>query len=200
MTKQKILLTLVGILLIVNITTLTFLWLQYNRHGRPAPGMGTRDFIIREVGLSPAQQLQYDSLRNIHRNNIFELNEENRKLHDQMFQNIGASSIDSIRLDSMALKLSQNEVKMQRLTIFHFRELRNILDSKQQIKFDKILQKAIRLINRQVQPRPGGMPPPHEGGRRARPSDGPPPPPEDDGPPPNEDGPPPPDKNGPTPL
>lgn len=199
MTKQKILLALVGILLIVNITTLTFLWLQYNRQGRPEPGMGTRDFIIREVGLSPAQQLQYDSLRNIHRTNIIELNEENRKLHDQMFQNVGATSIDSIRLDSMALKLSQNEVKMQRMTIFHFRELRNILDSKQQIKFDKILQKALRLINRQVRPKPGQMPPPHEGNRGGGPSDGPPPH-EDDGPPPNEDGPPPPDKNGPPPL
>ena len=148
MAKQKILLATVVVLLIVNIATLTFLWMQYRRPSEPAPGMAARDFIVKEVGLTLSQQQQYDSLRKIHRKSVIGLNDENKRLHDQMFENVGATAIDSIMLDSMAYKLSQNEVKRQKITLYHFRELRKILTVEQQSKFDNILKEALKIIGR----------------------------------------------------
>ena len=198
MLKPKTWIALVVILLLVNITTLAFLWFQYKRHAVPPQGASTKDFIIREVGLTAKQQLQYDSLRKLHHKAISTLNTDDRRLHDQMFEYIGASNIDTIMLDSMALQMSQVEVKKQKITLYHFRELRKILTSEQQAKFDKILSEAIKLINRPAQHNGGRMPAP--GGHSARPEDHdrPPPPagefephpPDGDGPPLNEEGPP----------
>ena len=182
MAKQKILLATIVLLLIVNIATLTFLWMQYKQPAGAPSGMAARDFIVKEVGLTPLQQQQYDSLRKIHRKSVRWLNDENRRLHDQMFENVGSTSIDSIMLDSMAYKLSQNEVKRQKATLYHFRELRKILTVEQQSKFDNILKEALKIIGRPERPRDRNkMHPPRNNGER----------PAEDKPPRGEDGPPP---------
>lgn len=161
--KPGIWITVVVLLLLINIATLTFLWLQYKSPERPGAGLAAKDFIIKKVGLTILQQHQYDSLRVIHRRGIFAINEENRRLHDRLFENVKVQFIDSLLLDSIVLKISHLEVSKQKITLYHFRDLRNILTSGQQIKFDKILSEVLLLVGRPR--RPGEkLHPPHKDG------------------------------------
>ena len=174
------------LLLLMNIATLTFLWLQYKSPERQGIGLATKDFIVKELGLTVAQQHQYDSMRAIHRKGIMTINEENRRLHDLLFENVSKQNVDSLLLDSLALNISRLELRKEKITVYHFRDLRTILTTVQQAKFDKILQEVLKMVGRPGRPdgkmrhpRRDGMPPP-DGELK----DGPPRPGDDDGMPP----------------
>ena len=65
--------------------------------------------------------------------------------HDWLFINVSVQLINSPLLDSTVLKIIRLEVSKQKITMYHFRNLWNILTSGQQVKFDKILSE-VRLI------------------------------------------------------
>ncbi len=148
MQKSRLWLIIVVLLVLINIATLTFLWVQYKSPEKQGVGLATKDFVTKELELTPAQQKQYDSLRFIHRKEIMELNKKDRHLHDQLFENISVQNIDTALLDSMAYKLSLVEANKQKITLYHFREFRKILTTDQQKKFDKILSQVLKLIGR----------------------------------------------------
>lgn len=156
MQKSRILIIIVAILVLLNVCTLSFLWVQHKSSESVGAGPSTKDFVIREIGLTPAQQVQYDSLRKTHHENMMSLNEQGRKLHDQLFENISIEIIDSALIQNISSQISSVEIENQKNTLYHFRQLRKMLTHEQQNKFDKIIQDVLRMLGNPG-PKHGGM-------------------------------------------
>ena len=101
MQKSRFWIIIVVILILLNVCTLTFLWKQHSLAEREGTGPATKEFILKEIGLTRIQQIQYDSLRKIHHKIILNLNRQNRELHDQLFENIKIENIDSSTVNNI---------------------------------------------------------------------------------------------------
>ncbi len=184
MQKSRLWILIMIVLVLLNVFTLTFLWMQAKTAEGEGARRSTKDFIIKEVGLTNEQIILFDSLRKIHHSKIKRLNQQNRELHDQLFENISIVQIDSTLIQNISSQISKIEVEKQAITLYHFRAFRKILTTQQQNKFDSIINDVLRTL---------GRPGPKEGNRRPpKPGDNSPydrnemepPPMEEDGPPP----------------
>lgn len=204
MKSYKIWLVIVLALLAVNSGVLAVMWLQHKRplvareHGDARQGMEPKDVLINALALTAKQQEIYDGMRKSHMDITRKLNEEGHALHDSLFSNIKKNKIDSAVINSITKKISDNQVQMEKATLYHFRSFRAILTPEQERKFDGIINDVLRMMSRpgpmQGQPERGGpgndMRPdsskrgqtgrPHDKGRRGDhfglPPDGMPPP------------------------
>jgi Spy/CpxP family protein refolding chaperone len=187
----KFWLAIVIILLIVNSVVLVTIWLHKNPTENDHQNMEPKDVLIKTLSLTQKQQDLFTVMRNKHHELTSKLNDENHILRDSLFDNIKKPIIDTLLINSLSKRISDNETLIEKATLYHFRQLRGILTAEQQSKFDKVIQDVLRMMGR-----PGPMDGQHKG-------DGPPdrfPPGRDGrrdhhGPPP--DGMPPPDQNGP---
>ncbi|HZX59016.1 MAG TPA: hypothetical protein VFE54_09825, partial [Mucilaginibacter sp.] len=87
---------IVVVLLCVNSAFLVMMWQQKKTSppgGQPRPEV--KDFIIKELALTPAQTARFDSLREIHHRTIDSLNDETRRLKDQLFSNLNKPGTDA---------------------------------------------------------------------------------------------------------
>lgn len=172
--KIKSLYILVGVLLLINIATLGFIWYttvnvkaELERHP-PRPD-NNNSFLADELGLTGEQLNKFDTLKSEHHQGVQKIMGQTKELKDQLFECIKTG--DDAKAKELAGKLSENNKAMELLTYEHFKEVRNICNENQKIKFDRILVELVRGLEAQSPP-PMGAPPP---GDRRPPSDRPPP-------------------------
>lgn len=160
-TKIKSLYILVGILLIINFGTLAFVWFaagklrsEFEVHP-PNPENGS-SFLANELGLTGAQLEKFDTLKKGHRLMVQNIMLKTKELKDELFECIKTGN-DS-RAREIARMLSANNEAMEMLTYEHFKEVRQICNDEQKVKFDKILAELVRGLEAQSHP-PFGLPP-----------------------------------------
>lgn len=159
------------LLVALNLATLAFMW--FNRPGRERPGDKAQAaaFLIRELDLNPAQQYQYQKLRQEHRAKLNVLNERDRVLHKRFFDLLSPETADSISMEAMATAIAANRKEMELVTYEHFDMIKKLLNPAQQMKFDSIFQDVLRMVLPMPSPPPPPPPP------AALPPPPPPPPP-----------------------
>lgn len=133
----------IALLLVLNIGTLTFMWMH-----RPLPPdqRGPFQFLVHATGMDEVQQKSYAQLRDAHRAQVESFRAQNSDLRKQLFAQLAQhSSSDPIVLqltDSIASVKRQEEI----LTYEHFREVRAICRPDQQSKFDAAIGEAIQSM------------------------------------------------------
>lgn len=228
-TNNRWLSVLILLLLTANIITLAFLWVNkradaayFNEPPPPPPQQGGQvfEFLTHELKLDSAQQEAYKKLRDEHRSQVRPFQDSIGKAKDSFFDLLKQENVSDSMVEAYSKKIGNLEQQRDVFTFRHFQKLRAICNKEQQIKFDSIIQQALKQMApaRQQGPgmdrpgperrgdgpmrRPGMKPdgnrPPPPGGMRPAGDDGPPPPGmrPGDGPPPNGgmrpgDGPPP---------
>jgi len=165
-------------LVCVNTVVLVMLWKERRpRHPGGQDGMAVRDFLAKELSLTPKQVLQFDSLRELHRAGMDSLNENIHALRDRLFGGLSQPNANPEVTNNIVQQIGANSALIDKETFYHFRKLRELLSSTQQQKFDNTIKQVLHMMARQGPSNgPGGGPPP--GSRRP---DGPP-----EGPPPRE--------------
>lgn len=160
MKNFKFLIIIVILLVIINCVLLGSLWFtKYHMAGPPPPiGLPERanDYLIRELKMTPAQVKQYDAMKKQHFEATKKLNDQNRLLRDEFFENIKTPVLNKAVIDSLQKKISANSVTLDTTTLFHFRKLRTILNDEQKTKFDKIVQNALHMMGGPQKGGPGG--------------------------------------------
>ncbi|MFN0214880.1 MAG: hypothetical protein ACKVT2_11545 [Saprospiraceae bacterium] len=138
----------IAVLLLLNIGTLTFMWVR-----RP-PSFQARGpfmFLVKATGMDEAQQAAYGELRDLHRPEMEGNRKQISELHGQMIGLLAQheeSDPEVFQLaDSIAAIKRQEELAMYA----HFRRVRAICRPDQQVKFDAAIGEAIRSM--------GPMPP-----------------------------------------
>jgi hypothetical protein len=185
MKKINIWVLIVTVLVVVNSAALVMLWKHGGHRFRPMPEQHAevKDFIIKELALTPVQTKQFDDLRKAHSHTIDSLNENTRMLKDRLFASLGKPAISSKTIDSITGKIGDDAAMIDGATFYHFQKLRGILNADQQKKFDSIIRQVLHMMaHNPAGPAPGR--PRGPGGMQQ----GPPPPGGPDG---NQAGPPP---------
>lgn len=163
MNNTKFLKVVILLLLLINISTLAFLWLN-----RPQRKDNIGDFFAKELQFTPQQKEQFASLRDEHRNQVQALRKSNRELHDAYFDLLKNPTVDSVAIKKAISELLKIRAKEELETFNHFQKVRGICDETQKKKFDEIIKDAARMLAPRG-PREGQGPPPRR-------EDGPPPP------------------------
>jgi len=135
-------------LLVVNIGTLSFIWLHHG-HGGPPPPHGRGDvagFLTHELNFSPEQEKQFDQLREEHHHAMEKFQDEGRERHHQLFDLLHASTADSAAIQSAAKGIAENQSQIEVVTFHHFQQVRAICNPEQQKKFDEIIDEALRMM------------------------------------------------------
>ena len=169
--KNKVLIGLVALLLIANTVSIIFLWLDKDR--RPPGNKGTpAAFLIKELSLDAKQQEQFGLLVKEHQSGAVVIRNKIKAAKEAFFDLLKQPSVsDSARLQA-ADAISVQTEELDLLTFSHFQKVRALCTAEQQLKFDNIIQDALRKMGSARPHGPGGPPPPS-----AREENGPPLPP-----------------------
>ena len=125
-------------------------------------------FLKEELGLTDAQFDEYKQLRQEHRRQSESLHWEQRELRRIMMGELFEADTDTLRAFRLAQRIGDVQEELERLTLMHFMDLRELIGSKQQEKLRALIDEFFR----QNQPSPppgyppdGDRPPPGRGHR-----------------------------------
>jgi len=167
MKSNKVLVVIVIVLILINCTLLSFVWLNVYHVKRHPPIQGPAfDFLSRELQLTPAQKGQYEKLRNAHAYFADSVSTQTRMMRDSFFDRLKDPSVKPEIINTLEKKISDNTAKLDTSTFYHFRRFRAILTAAQQQKFDDVIQDVLRGM--------GGRPPQGGNMHPGSPPDGPP--------------------------
>jgi hypothetical protein len=204
--KNTITNILIGLLVIVNIITLSLYWLKIERP-EPLPKNNGRaeDFVIRELKLDSAQQIAYLAMVKEHRQQVQDIRRSFKNGKEQFFDLLKNDTVNTNEFNEALKGTTVEQMKVDSITFYHFKKLRAICNPAQKKKFDEIIQQVLRMSGGprpislngrpENQPQQEGkdrMPPP-PGGQDFQPDGHRPPPPDGR----EHDGPPPPPRDGP---
>jgi protein CpxP len=171
--KIKSLYILVGILLLINVATMSFIWytkiITEQQINPPRPD-NNRSFLADELGFTGEQSQKFEVLKQEHRRGVEIILSETKELKDKLFDCIKTGN-DS-KAKELSGKIAEKQSALEILTYEHFKEVRKVCNDEQKVKFDKILVELIRGLETKSPP-PNGAPPPED---RRPPGDRPPPP------------------------
>jgi periplasmic protein CpxP/Spy len=154
---------IVALLICINSLVLIFIW-QQNRLSPPTDGnVEVKDYIIKELSLSKRQVEKFEVMRKAHHASVEKINEHIHLLRDSLFTNINTVKVGATVIDSLTNKIGYNTALTDKITFYHFRDLRAILEPAQQEKFDSIIHRVLQMMVQPMPPGgrgPNGMPPP----------------------------------------
>jgi len=186
--KQKRYLTIaVIILLLMNLTTLTLLWIGRPEGHKPPRDRGkpvddrawVQELLQQQRGFDENQVGQYLKLRAGHRSQARKLEAEIQKLKKEMFDEVLKENPRPTLSDSLLALVQDRQVRLEKITFQHFLDLKNLCRPEQQDQLKILMHEVFR-----PGPMPGqGAEVPLPPDRQERPAP-PPPSPGDELPPP----------------
>jgi hypothetical protein len=142
MRNNKPLIVTIIILVILNITTLTFLWLgrplhRNERLERP----NVERYLHRKLNLSHSQQQNFQLARAEHFEKTSRLMDVIGKTRHELSK---TESDNHQKIDSLLESISQNNKDLERLNFKHFKKLKSFCDDVQKPQFDSIMNEMMR--------------------------------------------------------
>jgi Spy/CpxP family protein refolding chaperone len=158
MKKEKFFMITTFVLLLLNTATLIFLFKnqQQNFPGKMEGNPG--EYIIRELDLDASQQKQFEVLRRQHQEQLRNIRDEDRRLHDVYFGMLKTNFQQRGAVDSITSLISARRKQAELALFDHFAGLRAICNPSQNEKLNSIIDE----IARRLSPKPlDGPPVPH---------------------------------------
>jgi Spy/CpxP family protein refolding chaperone len=165
MNNTKFLKIVIVLLLLINISTLSFMWLNL-----PVKHDFVGDVFAKELQFTEQQKEQFQTLKEEHRSQVEALKSENKEKHDAYLNLLKTPNVDSLALKKAVAEILKIKEKEELAMFYHFQKVRALCDETQKKKFDQVINEAARMMA-PMPPREGQGPPP-----RGRFEDGPPPP------------------------
>jgi hypothetical protein len=143
--KNKVLVTIIAILLLSNIALLVFFISGMKKPDREnqaeqKASHSTESFLQTRIGFTEQQITQFNKLREEHHQKLNPLFEDLRKTKDQFFISVKDSLSDSY-IDSLSVLIGEKQKNLDRQVFRTIQEVRSICSPQQQIKFDSLLPK-----------------------------------------------------------
>jgi len=179
MTQNKLIKWLIGILLVVNILTITIIWIlvsrdklppQFDRVGKPPGGA---EQLQKELNLTEAQKKQFEDARKKSFAQADVLFKELNELKTKYFGELQNEKTDTVLVNSLLRKIGAIQIDLEKQRFEHFRYLLSICTAEQKEKFKPILKEFLvgkpPRLNDKGKPMPGfpgkegmrdNMPPP----------------------------------------
>jgi protein CpxP len=172
MVSKKFFTILVILLLLANFATIAVFWLKKEENPKPIKG-GPAQFIIKELGLTKAQEEQFLALATAHQDAVRPIREGLKAAKDNFFSLLDQPNLsDSTKL-AAAKNISKYSEQIDLITLNHFAQVRAMCTADQKTKFDSIIKQVTQMMamphpDRRPHDRPpiddpNGMPPPSDG-------------------------------------
>jgi len=168
MSNPRFLKIVIGILIGINLATLTFMWVTRPRPELEQTQRAPGQFLKKALRLTPQQQEQFLHMRKNHQQQLIVYHKRNQELRRRFFNHLLESNPDPIQMLQLADSIALNQKTLDTLTYQHFLSMKRILNKKQQEKFRDIFFKVFVTITSQPLPPPPGAeaqrhrpPPPH---------------------------------------
>ena len=146
--RSKVFLVIIGILLIANIAMLSF-FLMKKDTGRHEKGPDRKamisDFLKKEIGFTPEQLQQYDTLSTRHRENMKKMFENLRGSKDNQFKQLTAGNFNDSIMTSVADQSAASQKIMELQMFNHLKSIRMLCTPEQLPKFDSLF---VKILNR----------------------------------------------------
>ncbi|MFZ6008910.1 MAG: hypothetical protein ACOYXT_01075 [Bacteroidota bacterium] len=143
MNKVKFLTFTVVILIILNVTMMTFLWLR-----KPPARQGPDRIIIERLELRTEQVEEFEKLKQAHRSQVRIFHDSIRMLKTIFFDGLRTEHPDLAQAEHHAAKISRLQKKIEMATFLHFQSLRQLCDDRQKPLFDEFIQEIARALGR----------------------------------------------------
>lgn len=134
---------LIAALVLMNIATLTTLWLR--PMGPPPPGRpGADRFLIKELNLNEEQAAKFKRFREEHFEKTKGLDREMREGRRLIIEELAKNPPDTTAAFAIKQKHLSNIATLDSLLIDHYLELRKLLTTEQQEKLGHVFLESIR--------------------------------------------------------
>jgi protein CpxP len=152
MKKETFLVLVIIALLLLNLGTLGYLFMQQQRqthnfphHQPPRPDK----LIIERLQLNDNQIEQFEESKFKHRSNIIKLEQEAAQLHAAYFSLLKQPKYNYTEADSFQQLLAQNQIEKDSVTFLHFEELKAICTEKQIPLFYNLIEEIGEILTTQ---------------------------------------------------
>lgn len=158
------------ILVILNVSTLTMLWVQHYRNKAysklPPPRRGPEKiqrFLERELSLSPEQARRFRKLRQDLASKGIKIQNQVHQLKSEIMEELFAPDFDRSKVNHFASDIGKKQAKLEILVFDHFQDLKKVLSPDQRKKFQLLVHDLLIMIKESSQPRPDSTPLRHKG-------------------------------------
>ncbi len=149
--KNKVLIWTSIVLLALNISTIGAIWIEkqmdkktYKELRNPNP----KDILISELNMNEAQMQSYRNSRKKHwqlvRLEKQSIHKAKQRIHDELFK----SHPDTQYINQLIDTIGSLNASIERITYFHFLELKENMDSSQEVKFQHIMDEMLQHNHR----------------------------------------------------
>jgi Spy/CpxP family protein refolding chaperone len=144
--KNKILMWIIAILVLLNVLTLSTLWITYVRN----PFRSFREetthrrqglkILERELNLSPEQIKVFDDIRRHHFEKMESLQKEIFSIRRELMDELDKTVPDSERIRLLTIRIGEKETLRERYIFEHFMQMKSACTPQQQEKFRHLLR------------------------------------------------------------
>jgi Spy/CpxP family protein refolding chaperone len=148
MERTKLLtITIIGLLLI-NLATLGFLFLNGSKpDGRPHEGRRQpKTIIIEKLQFDAAQQNEYEKLIRWHRGAIDQLDDSIRQTKNTLYSGLSESNINTKTKDSLIAVLNAYQKQVEETHFKHFEDIKKLCKPEQQEDFKALTEELSRIF------------------------------------------------------
>src|SRR3989304_2615820 len=150
-TKKRFTFWSIILLVILNVFTISLLWLnQYSRPVAPPPlrepkeDQRTLQFLQKELNLTDAQIQQYDQLRQAHNKRTRLLVNDIRYSKREMMDEIFKDEPDTSKSMQIADLIGKKQTELERITFKHFLDLKELCGKEQLNKLQGLMDEFFR--------------------------------------------------------
>ena len=147
--KQRVLITIVSILVLANIALLLyFLWFKPNqRNTRPEKNRDMMAYSLEnEVGFNQSQMTKYQQLKEEHKTIMKTLFEDMHAIKIHFYKYLQQSAEDSV-IKNAASAIGEKQKSIDLQIFHHFNELRTRCTPEQQPRFDSLIQRVVNKMS-----------------------------------------------------
>jgi hypothetical protein len=130
---------LVVVLVLVNATTLFFLWKGHSPHGRP-----DRNQLVEHLGLEGNKKEQVLKLQDTHFKLKDALVNKSRQLHEDMFTVFNDASKDSLDVQKKIDQIVENQREIELMTFEYFKKVDALCNKSQKQQLKELIHQVLR--------------------------------------------------------
>jgi len=146
MSKLRLLITTIVVLVLINAGLLGFILMRSNSANEPVPPGGPRNIIMRRLDFNKAQCEAYELLVEDHRSRSRQLHDRSRDLHNALYALLKKTPYEEHDADSLMACIAQNQMTMDRLNMSHFSDIKSICTGEQIEKFNRLVDDLTQLF------------------------------------------------------
>jgi Spy/CpxP family protein refolding chaperone len=137
---------LIVVLILINITTISFFWLTSKRPGPPG-----KNELVELLDLQGQTKTTILAMQDDHFTRKHALVQKSRDLHEQLFQSFNDETKDSTAVAQLIDRIVENQRETEQMTFDYFKEVSKLCTPEQREKLQELIHDVLR--------RAGGPPP-----------------------------------------